>query len=81
MLTRGALYKTFQMYWDDMDRCRSGDAYWSLLHVTAKFVLRLHGIGRPPTRPMLRMVPEAVALTSEPKEGPAFDRFGGRVRR
>ena len=34
MLTRGALDKTFQMYWDDMDRCRAGDAYWSLLHVT-----------------------------------------------
>jgi hypothetical protein len=34
MLTRGALDKVFQMYWDDMGRCRAGGAYWSLLHVT-----------------------------------------------
>jgi hypothetical protein len=34
MLTIDGLDKTFQMYWDDMERCRRGKAYWSLLHVT-----------------------------------------------
>jgi hypothetical protein len=34
MLTRGALDAVFQMYWEDMERCRTGSAYWSLLHVT-----------------------------------------------
>ena len=34
MLTLGALDKTFRMYWEDMERCRAGGAYWSLLHVT-----------------------------------------------
>jgi hypothetical protein len=33
MLTIGELDNTFQMYWDDMERCRAGKAYWSLLHV------------------------------------------------
>src|SRR5258706_13882456 len=28
------LRTAFRMYWDDMDRCRNGNAYWSLLHVT-----------------------------------------------
>ena len=34
MLTLGALDKTFHLYWDDMERCRAKNAYWSLLHVT-----------------------------------------------
>jgi hypothetical protein len=34
MLTPGELDNVFQMYWDDMGRCRTGRAYWSLLHVT-----------------------------------------------
>jgi hypothetical protein len=34
MLTPGELDNVFQMYWDDMERCRTGRAYWSLLHVT-----------------------------------------------
>jgi hypothetical protein len=34
MLTAGELDTVFQMYWDDMQRCRAGSAYWSLLHVT-----------------------------------------------
>jgi hypothetical protein len=25
---------TFQIYWEDMDRCRESSAFWSLLHVT-----------------------------------------------
>ena len=34
MLTLGKLGPAFEIYWDDMDRCRKGGAYWSLLHVT-----------------------------------------------
>jgi len=34
MLTHGKLSPAFDIYWDDMDRCRKGGAYWSLLHVT-----------------------------------------------
>jgi hypothetical protein len=34
MLQREQLNLAFQTYWDDMVRCRSGGAYWSLLHVT-----------------------------------------------
>ena len=49
---------------------------------TAKVILRLHGVGRPAApAPVLRTVPEAIALASEVREGPAFDRFSGRVRR
>jgi hypothetical protein len=28
------LATAFRPYWDDMDRCRTAKAYWSLLHVT-----------------------------------------------
>ncbi len=34
MLTHGKLGPAFDIYWDDMDRCRKAGAYWSLLHVT-----------------------------------------------
>ena len=34
MLKPGQLDEVFQLYWDDMERCRTGNAYWSLLHVT-----------------------------------------------
>jgi hypothetical protein len=34
MLTPGRLDSAFRIYWDAMDRCRRGAAYWSLLHVT-----------------------------------------------
>jgi hypothetical protein len=30
----GALAKAFQLYGDDMERCRQAKAFWSLLHVT-----------------------------------------------
>ena len=29
-----SLLTTFQIYWEDMDRCRKSAAFWSLLHVT-----------------------------------------------
>ena len=29
-----ALARAFQLYWDDMERCRQAKAYWALLHVT-----------------------------------------------
>jgi hypothetical protein len=35
VLQTGMLGATFCTYWDDMDKCRSAKAYWSLLHVTA----------------------------------------------
>src|SRR5438034_10773126 len=28
-----ALATAFQMYWEDLERCRSAKAYWSMLHV------------------------------------------------
>jgi hypothetical protein len=34
MLTAGVLDSAFRIYWDEMDRCRSGRTYWALLHVT-----------------------------------------------
>src|SRR2546428_8678746 len=34
MLKLGELDNAFQTYWSDMERCRKGRAYWSLLHVT-----------------------------------------------
>lgn len=34
MLKPGLLGQAFAIYWDDMERCRAGGAYWSLLHVT-----------------------------------------------
>lgn len=34
MLAVGSLSSTFKIYWDDMKRCRTGRAYWALLHVT-----------------------------------------------
>ncbi len=34
MLTPGQLHAAFNMYWNDMDRCSTAGAYWSLLHVT-----------------------------------------------
>ena len=34
MLTIGKLDQTFQIYWTDMELCRAGKAFWSLLHVT-----------------------------------------------
>jgi len=34
LLTPGLLDPAFQIYWDEMDRCRSARAYWALLHVT-----------------------------------------------
>ncbi len=30
----GALANAFQLYWDDMEKCRQAKAFWSLLHVT-----------------------------------------------
>src|SRR6266496_3477739 len=34
MLTPGKLDGAFKIYWDEMKRCRTGRAYWALLHVT-----------------------------------------------
>ena len=34
MLTPGSLDSAFQIYWDEMDRCRAARTYWALLHVT-----------------------------------------------
>lgn len=34
MLTIGRLEQIFQIYWKDMNSCRTGKAFWSLLHVT-----------------------------------------------
>jgi hypothetical protein len=34
MLQTGELGKAFKIYWDDVERCRLAEAYWSLLHVT-----------------------------------------------
>ena len=34
MLKIGQLDGAFTVYWDEMDRCRKGRSYWSLLHVT-----------------------------------------------
>jgi hypothetical protein len=34
VLKPGQLGDAFQIYWQDMERCRTGKAYWSLLHVT-----------------------------------------------
>jgi hypothetical protein len=34
MLRTGDLGQAFKIYWDDIDRCRRAEAYWSLLHVT-----------------------------------------------
>ena len=48
------------------------------------FILRLHGIGRPATPPVLRSMPEVFEQTSRLREGPAFDLFNrrpGNVRR
>src|SRR2546428_896437 len=33
-LALGSLDKAFQIYWDEMDRCRKHKAYWALLHDT-----------------------------------------------
>jgi len=30
----GELKRVFETYWDEMERCRKAQAYWSLLHVT-----------------------------------------------
>ena len=34
MLAPNALRNAFRIYWNEMDRCISGRAYWALLHVT-----------------------------------------------
>ena len=34
MLDAGALNSAFQIYWDELARCRNSRAYWALLHVT-----------------------------------------------
>lgn len=34
MLQKGTLSSAFTIYWEDMNRCRAGKAYWCLLHVT-----------------------------------------------
>jgi len=35
MLKAGTLASAVQPYWEDMERCRQANAYWSLLHVAA----------------------------------------------
>lgn len=34
MLAKGAVNSAFRLYWDEMDRCRDGKAYYALLHLT-----------------------------------------------
>jgi hypothetical protein len=34
VLKPGSLGDAFAIYWEDVERCRAGRAYWSLLHVT-----------------------------------------------